>query len=220
MINKNIIAVKNLIRCLSLNELKNYDVVSNLIRAFGIVQWGPDAFGDDEMFKNSSENMAGIYQTPDQLSKALVYLSDFEINSYCEVGTFQGGAFVFMSEYLRRFNPKTECLTIDPTHYLNPEIDEVIRSENYMSFRNVNSDHISGQQFDLCFLDGDHSEKWINKDWENVGKHAKICMIHDIQELSCPAVIEFWNKIKTGDSVEFLDHTSQNPSQGIGIIHP
>jgi hypothetical protein len=45
-------------------------------------------------------------------------------------------------------------------------------------------------------------------------------MLHDIQEPSCPDIIEFWGKLKSKKKVvEFLDHTSENPSQGIGIIH-
>ena len=71
MKNKNIIAVQNLIRCLPINALEDAEVVANLVRAFGIVQWGPDAFGEDEKFKNASVEMAGIYQTPNQIAKAL-----------------------------------------------------------------------------------------------------------------------------------------------------
>jgi hypothetical protein len=39
--NKNIIVVRNLIETLSIESLKNSEVVANLVRAFGIVQWGP-----------------------------------------------------------------------------------------------------------------------------------------------------------------------------------
>lgn len=219
MKNKNIIAVRNLVRCLDLESLKNPEVVANLVRALGIVQWGPDAFGEDEKFKNPSVDMAGIYQTPNQTGKVLVYLSDFEINSYCEVGTFQGGGFLFVSEYLRRFNPEIKCLTIDPTNFLNPEIREIIESEMWLSFKAMTSDQIAGEEFDLCFLDGDHSSEWVKKDWENLGKHAKICMIHDIQEVSCPGVVEFWETVKGKKPITFLDYTSEKPSQGIGIIH-
>jgi hypothetical protein len=221
MKNKNIIAIKNLIRCLDLENLKNPEVVVNLVRAFGIVQWGPPVFGEDERFKNASPDMAGIYQTPDQIAKALVYLSEFEINSYCEVGTFQGGNFIFVSEYLRRFNPDVRCLTIDPTNYLNAEVKEIIDAEEYLSFQGISSDEMAGQKFDLCFLDGDHTAKWIEKDWENVGRHAKICMFHDIQETTCPDIVEFWKKIKITKkkTIEFLDYTSEVPLQGIGIIH-
>lgn len=221
MKNKNIIVVQNLIRCLSLDSLKNYEVVSNLVRAFGIVQWGPNAFGKDEVFKNLTSDSAGIYQTPDQIAKALVYLSDFDIKTYLEVGVFQGGNFLFVSEYLRRFNPSIRCIGVDPTGYLNGEIQAIIEKEIFVSFKSITTDAIVGQEFDLVFIDGEHTKEWINWDWNNVGKQAKICMIHDIQEPSCSDIVDFWAKLKSSKKkiVEFLDCTSETPSQGIGIIH-
>ncbi|MBW1813430.1 MAG: class I SAM-dependent methyltransferase [Deltaproteobacteria bacterium] len=217
MKNKNIIVVQSLIKQLDLKTLKRPAIVADLIRAFGIVQWGPPAFGNDEKFKNAFEDMAGIYQTPDQIAKALIYLSTFEINSYLEIGVFQGGNFIFVSEYLRRFNPKIKCTGIDPTNYLNPEIKEIIDSEDWLTFLPITSNEITTLKFDLVFIDGDHDNGWIKKDWENVGRNAKICMLHDIQEVSCPEIVEFWGKLK-GEKVEFLDYSSELSSQGIGII--
>lgn len=221
MKNKNILVVQNLIRCLEPQTLKNPEVVANLVRAFGIVQWGPNAFGKDEVFKNHTTDAAGIYQTPDQIAKALVYLSDFEIKTYLEVGVFQGGNFLFVSEYLRKFNPSIRCIGIDPTNYLNGEINAVLEREIFVSFKSITSDYIAGQEFDLVFIDGDHSKEWINRDWNNVGKQAKICILHDIQEPSCPDVIEFWGKLKASKkkTMEFIDCSTETPSQGIGIIH-
>lgn len=219
MKNKNILAVRNLIRTLEIESLKNPDVVANLVRAFGIVQWGPDVFGADETFKNATPEMAGIYQTPDQISKALVYLSQFEINTYLEIGVFQGGNFLFVSEYLKRFNPKIQCWGIDPTGFLNDEIRAIIETDLYLSYKAITSNDLKGQSFDLCFIDGDHSAEWVRRDYENVGQFAKICMIHDIQEISCPDVVAFWETVKGKKPVTFLSHTSAHPSQGIGIIH-
>ena len=218
MKNKNIIVVRDLIGLLDLESLRNYEIVANLVRAFGIVQWGPPAFGDDEIFKNTSDGAAGIYQTPNQIAKALVYLSDFEINSYCEIGVFQGGNFLFVTEYLKRFNPDIRCVGVDPTHYLNDEIKEIIQDEWNITFRPITSDKIIGKEFDLVFIDGEHTGEWVRKDYENVGQYAKICMFHDIQETGCPDVVKFWEKIKGKDYIEFLDCTTELPSQGIGII--
>lgn len=221
MKNKNIKAVQNLIQCLPLEALKSPDVVANLVRAFGIVQWGPPVFGDDEVFKNPFPNMAGIYQTPDQLGKALVYLSGFEIKSYLEVGVFQGGCFLFVSEYLRRFNPEIQCLGIDPTGFLNDEIREIIDLSDWLRHAALTSEQIQGRKYDLVFIDGDHSAEWIKRDWENVGRHAATCMLHDIQETTCPHIIEFWKglKGKGKTTVEFLDCSTESPLNGIGIIH-
>lgn len=222
MRNKNILAVQNLLRYLDIQSLRSPEVVANLVRAFGLVQWGPPVFGDDEVFKNAAADMAGIYQTPDQIGKAMVYLSGFKIDSFLEVGVFQGGNFLFMAEYLRRFNPDIYCLGIDPTNFLNLEIRTIIDSAKWLQFSPVTSDQIAGMKFGLVFIDGDHSETWLNKDYENVGCYAKICMFHDIQETSCPGTVKFWKALKAaynGETVEFLDHRTNIPFQGIGIVH-
>ncbi len=223
MKNKNIIAVRNLLRSLGPCCLRDADVVENLVRAFGIVQWGPPVFGYDELFKNPDPEMAGIYQTPRQIAEALVYLSSFKIERYGEIGVFQGGNFLFISEYLRRFNPRISCVAVDPTNHLNNEIAAIIAAEPYLSFMPTMSDALAGEAFDLMLIDGDHSSHWVRRDWENVGRHAAICMIHDIHETSCPDVRRFWRALKKRypqrKTVEFLEHTSQKPAQGIGIIH-
>jgi len=221
--NKNIIAVQNLIRSLDIQSLKNPTVVANLVRAFGIVQWGPEVFGDDERFKNTATFMAGIYQTPDQIAKCLVYLSDYPINTYLEVGIFQGGNFLFVSEYLHRFNPNIRCIGIDPTSasFMNDEIQSAIEKEVWITFKPITSDFIHGCEFDLAFIDGDHTPEWIARDWNNVGQFAKICIIHDIQETTCQACVDFWADLKKlkKKTVEFLDCTSPVPTQGIGVVH-
>lgn len=228
MKNKNIIAVTNLIRHMDFDSLRNPEVVANLVRAFGLVQWNTDTFGDDEVFKNSTVDMAGIYQTPMQIAEALVYVSKFKINSFLEVGVFQGGNFLFCSEYLRRFNPAIQCLGIDPTDYLNPEIKDIIDKEERLSFKKIPSGQLSfcppasGPTFDLVFLDGDHTAAGVKKDWENVGRHASICMLHDIQGAICPDVVTFWKQLKAdypnSTIKEFLAYTGE-PTQGIGLIH-
>jgi hypothetical protein len=219
MKNKNIIAVQNLIKCLEIESLRNPEVVANLVRAFGIVNDGVENFGEDEKFKNESSVMAGMAQTPDQIGKALVYLSDFKIKTYLEIGTFQAGNFLFVSEYLRRFNPEIKCLGIDPIQPPDDEIRAIIETEMFLSFKAVDSDHIADQKFDLVFIDGNHTAEWIKRDFRNIGCYAKICMFHDIQHPSCPDIASFWQTIKNDKAVEFLDSSLSTPFHGIGIMH-
>jgi len=219
MQNKNIIAVQNLLRCLDIESLKNPDVIANLVRAFGIVQWPDPAFGEDEKFKNPSADMAGIAQTPNQIAKALVYLSDFEIKTYLEIGIFHGGNFLFVSEYLRRFNPEIQCLGIDPGEFLNNEICEIIEHEDWLTFSKITSDDIAKQKFDLVFIDGDHNDGWAERDYNNIGKFAQICMIHDIIYLACPEVGSFWKTVKNNTAIEFLESSALPAIHGIGLLH-
>lgn len=221
MKNKNIIAVRNLIQCLDLESLRNPKVVANLVRAFGIMPWGPKTSGPETVFINKDDGGACIGQTPDQIAGALVYLSRFKIKSFCEIGVMYGGNFLFCSEYLRRFNPDIQCLGIDPTGYLEAEIKEIIDRELHLNFKAVTSDGIAGMVFDFAFLDADHSTPWIIKDWENVGRHAKICGFHDLQDALWPDVAAFWETLDNPkkEKVEFLDDPSGCRVHGIGIIH-
>jgi len=218
MKNKNIIAVQNLLRCLSLESLKNLEVVTNLVRAFGIMYW-PSASGPEVAF--IQQQGAGLAQTPSQIAKTLVYLSRFRINSFCEIGVYFGGNFLFCSEYLRRFNPDIHCTGIDPGNYLDSEIRAIIEQETWLNFKSCTSDEIAGMGFDLIFLDGDHTTPWITRDWVNVGQIAKICAFHDLQEPTCPDVGMFWATLQNEKKVkvEFLDDPSGQNIHGIGIIH-
>jgi len=222
MPSKNITVVVNLLRSLDLESLKNPEVVANLVRAFGLVAWGPSVFGKEEQFRNTSMDVPGIYQTPDQIAKALVYLSQFEIKSYCEIGVFQGGNYLFVAEYLKRFNPDIKCLGIDPTGFLHADIQAMAELSDWFRYAHVTSDLIKDRTFDLVFIDGDHSLEWVTRDYNNTGKQSKICMFHDIQETTCPDIIKFWEGMKSVKGVvamEFLDNPSDVPLHGIGVIH-
>jgi hypothetical protein len=221
MKNKNIIPVLRMIQNLDESSLKNPVVVADLVRCFGLVCWGPPAFGGDEQYKNPTSDMAGIYQTPIQIAGALAFLSEFKIESYLEIGVFQGGNFLFVTEYLRRFNPEIKCLGIDPTGFLNPDVKELTELSEWRRIAQVTSDKLGDRKFDCVFIDGDHSAEWVRADYQNAGRRAKVCLIHDIQEPDCPAVVEFWNDLKRTskkERVEFTDSETENKIQGIGIL--
>jgi hypothetical protein len=46
----------------------------------------------------------GFWQLPNQLAPALLYINQFTIRSYVEVGCVGGGTFMFMTEFLRKTN--------------------------------------------------------------------------------------------------------------------
>jgi hypothetical protein len=221
--NRNIVTVVNLIRTLDTESLRNAEVIANLVRIFGLMPWvnpGMNLVGPEVPFINQTGE-AAIGQTPKQISKALVYLSKFKINSFCEIGICYGGNFLFCAEYLKRFNPEIQCLAVDPSNYLNLQIREMIDMSDWMRYVALTSDNLIGRKFDLVFIDGDHTLPWVTKDWENLGKHAKICAFHDIQEDLWPDSMTFWKEIKNTKrtTVEFLDCFSDRATHGIGIIH-
>lgn len=219
---KTFIAVQSLIRQLPFESLKDPSIVANLVRAFGIVAWGPLTAGPETAFVTSDNR--GIAQTPDQIAKALVYLSQFQINTYCEIGVYHGANFLFCSEYLKRFNPTIRCLGVDPTveTYLDTDIKEVIDKEIWITIKSITSEDIKGEKFDYVFIDGDHVQPWVQRDWQNLGQHAKICGFHDLQDPGWPDVARYWERLRGNKDkvmVEFLDDLSNLKTHGIGIIH-
>lgn len=221
MKNRNIAIVQNLLHCLDIASLRNFEVVADLIRVIGLTPWTYDGMsetGPEARFINPP-GMASIGQTPDQIAKALVYLSDIKINSYCEIGIYYGANFFFVSEYLRRFNPEIQCFGVDPTNHVSPEIKELIKASNWMHLEFQTSKQMVGRKFDLVLIDGDHTTPWLVKDWENVGKYANICMFHDLQDSIWPDVAAFWAGLKGAKKLEFLDCYPDRKTQGIGLIH-
>ena len=222
--NRNILPVMDLINGVGLDALRDESNVANLVRLFGIMAWdhpGKPLNGPEAAYINPG-GMAALGQTPEQIAAALVYLSEYTINSFCEIGVCTGGNFLFTATYLRRFNPGIRCTGVDPTQYLDPDVRNIISSSDWMEFIPATSEGIVGRKFDLVFIDGDHASGWVEKDWQNVGRHAKFCMFHDLQDSNWPDVLTFWTGLgfpKGKTKVEFLKCYPDRPAHGIGLIH-
>jgi len=188
------------------------------IQEFGLVndEVAQGLYGDERSSMLKDRNDLGIYQTPVQFANLLAFLETFDkIKSYCEIGIFRGGTFLFMKYFLQKMNPDIELTAIDPTDNIHalakPEIEPYLIKGT--------SQDIKHKRFDLVFIDGDHSYGWCKADYENLGQYADICIFHDIVEPTCPGVVKFWNEIKQGKNfVEFTDTVGGGEHQGIGVL--
>ena len=107
------------------------------------------------------------------------------------------------------------CLehAIDPTP-LNPI---VARSQDFLPTAKLPS-------LDLVLIDGDHSFEWAWADYVNVGRNARVCAFHDVnnapyREMHLGGVCALWEKVKQsegGDFREFFEHPSRE-IMGIGV---
>lgn len=78
--------------------------------------------------------------------------------------------------------------------------------------------------FDLCFLDGNHTEAFVRKDWANYGPMAKMVAFHDINWKPRPVpskkmpieVPRVWEELKKSHKhIEFKRDLRDN---GIGVL--
>lgn len=193
-------------------QLRNVDYVEALIRTFGIVYEARCAYGLDNQYM-VSPSQTGIYQTPIQLAEFLVEISHKRLSSYLEVGVYKGGNFLFVSNYLKMFNPFIICTALDIVDLLNEDTRDLV---------NVTigtTENLKKQKFDLVFIDADHEYNEVRADFMNVGQHAKYCAFHDINDESCPGPSLFWGEIKhLYKSKEFTKHSLNQKVHGIGLM--
>lgn len=161
---------------------------------------------------------SGIWQFPDELADFLIYLKDKNIKSFLNIGTYNGLTFNFIADYLNLFN-SVKCITIDAFDH------KPVKNNNYEYILKTSDDYTNGQ-FDLVFIDGDHSYEWVKRDYNNVGKCAKYCAFHDIEDefikndkILNGGVYRFWEEIKGDKYLKFTSSKKIKPIMGIGLLY-
>lgn len=198
-------------------ELKSSEHVADIIRSAGLSYDPRMIYGADNHFMN--ESRFGSWQIPVQFANCLVLLSEYKIESFIEVGTFKGWTSTLLAAYLKKLNPGCKGITIDLVKHTE---GYSIWEELSLRYVQNTSEVFREKIFDLCFIDGDHSNESVREDFNNLGEQAKICIIHDINEELCPSVKDFWLELKEKDESdfvyhEFLEHSESKPVMGLGV---
>ncbi len=208
----------------SLAELLSADWLLEVIRGVGLVPI-PDAeitYEGETDHLNSSQQ--GLIQLPREFARWLLLLAENRPATYLEIGTFNGATASIAAAYLQRFNPAFTATTIDvwPAFVFHREVRDLIPLRYVVG---KTSFDFASEIFDAVFIDGDHSFEWAWADFQNVGRTAKICGLHDVnnapyRDLAMGGVCGVWELIKRDEPGSRFTEIFEHPSReimGIGV---
>lgn len=211
------------IRAASETELQSLDWLTDLIREVGLVPI-PETettYEGEENFINASQQ--GVIQLPREFARCLQLFAARRPASYFEVGCFNGATASLAAAYLQRFNPAFAATTIDlwPAFLFYSYVRDLIPLRYVVGSTSYD---FAREKFDAVFIDGDHSFEWAWADYQNVGRAADICAMHDVNNApyrdlptgGVPAVWELIKRDEGGEFTEIFEHPSRDV-MGIGV---
>jgi len=120
------------------------------------------------------------------------YIRNKKIQSYCEIGVGKGGLFILMVALLMRYNKDFRLsVAVEPKDIDLDFISSHCELDYFCTSEGVGED----EEFDLCFIDGEHTYDWVKRDWKGVGLKSKIVAFHDINHEALPGVVGGWTEI-------------------------
>jgi len=155
-----------------------------------------------------------MMQKRGEVLEFIKYIRNKKIQSYCEVGVGKGGFLVLMTALLIRYNKDFQLsVAIEPKDIDLDFISKYCKLDYFCTSKDVQE----SEEFDLCFIDGEHTYEWVKRDWERVGLKSKICALHDIKHKGLPGVVEGWKEISSSIPSLEIVHPPLDV-MGIGIV--
>ena len=185
-------------------------------------------FPPEEIYADEADLMLGsrqgITQYPREFARWLLLLGESNVNSYLEIGCYNGATACLASAYLHRLNPGLRAVTADitPWFIFHPLVRDLIPLEYHVP---KTSFDFRAERFDAVFIDGDHSFPWALADFRNAGEEARLCGLHDVKsryffenELvgGVSAVWELVKRDYAGPGIEFIE-LFDHPAEYFGI---
>lgn len=207
------------------DELGSVDWLADVMREVGLVSvpGAERTYGKEAEYLNSSQQ--GLIQIPREFARFLVLTGEHRPASYLEIGCFNGATACLATAYLQRFNPAFYAVTIDlfPAFVFYHEVRNLLPLRYEVG---VTSFDFREHPFDAVFIDGDHSFEWAWADYQNCGRSAHICAMHDVNnapylELHMGGAPAAWELVKQQETnariEEIFEHPEGEAFMGIGM---
>ncbi len=210
----------------------------DLILRAGLFPDPRGVYGSDQPHMRSpAQGPGGFWQCPVQLASVLVYLASLAPRSLLEIGTASAWTTTLMTAYLQRFGLQRADTVDVGSAYLDARLPPLWPSaalglENLRMVRlhlgNGSFDRPLRPEYDLVFIDGDHSYDGVKADFARYGPLARRAVLfHDVHDALTEGVRRFWEELKQRrravDSVhEFVMRAAGDahlpPFMGFGLL--
>lgn len=123
-----------------------------------------------------------------------------------EIGTNTGVSSIVMALALKENNIDGKIYTFDISREWLDIAWKQIKEMNLGMYINgwlgdsTNAKNLNIREYDLAFIDGDHTYEGVKKDFDNLKHKAKYILFHDTQ--SCEGVTKFINELE-GEKISF-----------------
>jgi len=169
---------------------------------------------------------ARIHQRQEELSAAWNEVHSLNCSSLLEIGTRNGGSLYVLAHALL---PGAKVVALDLAERVS---DQKNTEAALASLRDkgFNTRYIIGDSKDpntidqamaewpihAVHIDGDHTTRGIENDWQQYGRHAtRCCLIHDIRK---NAVLRFWDDLKARNTDYYYLEFAEQANMGIGVV--
>lgn len=154
----------------------------------------------------------------DDLEVLMPILDKYNPQVILEIGTHKGGSYKLFKD---SYKPKklitidnTELAKIDSPYYIVADSHNDLTA--HMVFKMLDGDEV-----DMLFIDGDHSDAGVRKDFELYQPFVKkggLIVFHDVIYDSPPAneVYKLWKELKK--HYAYIEFALNNNTTGVGII--
>ncbi len=173
-------------------------------------------------------------QIPSEITALAKAAEELKPKIILEIGTARGGTLLIWSSLaskkviscdMQDMSIQGELLRALPPKDSNCDVVLLSGNSHSADFRQQVEAELNGEQVDLLFIDGDHTEKGVEadyRDYHHLVRPGGIIAFHDIvenQPLDINQVYYFWQRLKEEgvETEEFVNDPAQC-GFGIGIV--